>query len=272
MTYSMVFDTETTDLNKCFCYDVGYIIFADNTHEIIERKHFVIEQIWHNLPLFSTAYYTEKRPQYVTLMRRHDAIMSKWGYVMQEMIRDIRKYSITDAYAFNSDFDEKVFNFNCNWFKTNNPLDTVAIHDIWGYSSKFITNTNEYKIFCETYDRFTDTGNYHGNAETVYQFITNTPDFIEKHMGVFDSDIESEILFYCLDNGAKLATDYKVNRYLTRNILHSYKIIVNGAIIHEGDYVRKTIRNDEYRFTEQADNRLFLHLDVIHPTFSFNIL
>ena len=248
--YSMVFDTETTDLNKCFCYDVGYVIFNNDDFHIVERKHFVIEQIWHNLPLFSTAYYAEKRPQYITLMRQRKATMSKWGYVMREMSRDIKKYDITDAYAFNSDFDEKVFNFNCDWFKTNNPLDTVAIHDIWGYSSEFITNTEDYKNYCEEYSRFTDSGNYHGNAETVYQFITSNPDFVEKHMGVFDSDIEAEILKICIVRGASIATDYKPNRYLTRTTKRPYKITINGDVLYEGEYIKKSIRNDEYKFTE----------------------
>ena len=57
----VVFDTETTSLNKPFTYNIGYIILNEGG-SVLVKKDFVVEQIWHNLPLFSTAYYSEKRP------------------------------------------------------------------------------------------------------------------------------------------------------------------------------------------------------------------
>lgn len=248
--YSLVFDTETTDLSKCFCYDVGYLIFENDSGIVIERKHFIIEQVWHNLPLFQTAYYVNKRPLYIPLMRSRKATLEKWGYVMQEMIRDIKRYEITDAYAYNSDFDEKVFAYNCDWFKTQNPFDTVAIHDIWGYASEIITCQKDYQDFCEANMRFTESGNYSGNAETVYQFLTKSPAFTEQHMGVFDADIEAHILQECVKMGLDWGKDYKVVKILPRPIAHPYQISVNGTVIHTGEYVKKTIYKDNYRFTE----------------------
>ena len=177
--YSMIFDTETISVGKPFCYDVGYCIVDMDNYSVVEAKHFVVEQIWHNPALFATAYYAEKRDRYVKSMRSRKTIMDKWGYIMREMIKDIQHYEITDAYAYNSDFDDKVFNFNCDWYKTRNPFDNVAIHDIWGYASQFITNREDYRNFCEEHEAFTDRGNYRGNAETVYQFITNNDEFIE---------------------------------------------------------------------------------------------
>ena len=248
MAYIMVFDTETTDLAKCFCYDVGYCIIDTENQAIIERKHFVVEQVWHNLPLFESAYYKEKRPDYVQLMRAHKAFMLKWGHITQEMRRDIKGYNITDAYAYNSDFDDKVFTYNCDWFKTINPFDNVAIHDIWGYTSQYITNRSDYKIFCEQNQRFTDTGNYSGNAETVYQFITNNPSFIEKHMGLYDSEIEAAILLECFSRGAELNKDYKVIKILPRVQEKPFTIKVDNTIIYEGTYTKKYSRNDVYTF------------------------
>ena len=123
----MIFDTETTSLNKPFCYNVGYVIADTDTKEIVETKDFVAEQIWHNLALFSTAYYAEKRQLYVKDMRSRKTRMMKFGRICQEMIRDIKKYNIQMAFAYNSDFDERVFDFNCDWFKCINPFDTVEI-------------------------------------------------------------------------------------------------------------------------------------------------
>lgn len=249
--YSIVFDTETTDLSKCFCYDLGYLIFDTETGEVIVKKHFVIEQIWHNLELFQTAYYAEKRPLYINLMRAKKATLEKWGYVMQEMIRDIKKFEIAEAYAYNAAFDDSVFTFNCDWFKTQNPLDTLAIHDIWGYASEVVTQTEEYQLFCEKYGRFTESGNYSGKAETVYQFITNNPNFEEAHMGLFDSEIEFEILKYCVTKcGLDYGKDYKVVKILNRLTPHPYSIIVNGTVIHTGNYIKKSVYNGNFKFTE----------------------
>ena len=246
----LIFDTETTGLDKPFCYDVGYQIVDTDSTEILEAKHFVIEQVWHNLPLFESAYYKEKREKYVKLMRARLAILDKWGYVMREMYRDIKKYNITDAYAYNSDFDDKVFTYNCNWYKCNNPLESVAIHDIWGYASQFITNKDEYKIFCEVNQFFTDTGNYKGSAEVVYRYLTNNKDFEEEHIGLYDVEIETIILFHCCANcGAEWNMEYKVNRVLARPQEKPFTIKVNNEIIYEGEYVKKYVRKDCYNFT-----------------------
>ena len=247
MSY-LVFDTETTSLDRPFCYDLGYKIIKDD--EEVTRKHFVVEQVWHNLPLFESAYYKEKRPLYIQLMRSKKAVMDKWGYIMRAMYRDIKQYEVTDAYAYNSAFDDKVFTFNCDWFKCNNPLENIPIHDIWGYASEFITCAPEYKQFCENNELFTDSGNYSGSAENVYRFLMNDTDFNEEHMGAYDVDIETEILQYCLMNGAEEGADYKVVKILIRPQMKPYTIKINGQVVHQGMYCKKYVRNDTYNFTE----------------------
>ena len=215
---------------------------------IVDFKSCVVEQVWHNLPLFESAYYKEKRDKYVQMMRKHDAIMNKWGYIMRELKNDIRKYEVTAVYAYNSDFDDKVIKYNCDWFKCQNPLENVQVYDIWGYASQFVTNCEAYKQFCETHERFTDTGNYKGSAEVVYQYLTNDSEFIEEHMGLFDSEIESQILYLCIAKGAKWNTEYKVNKILARNAKKPFTIKIDGDTILEGEYVKKYVRNDVYNF------------------------
>lgn len=246
--YHIVFDTETTSLDKPFCYDFGYLIINSEDFSVVKECHYVVEQIWHNLPLFESAYYKEKRPLYISLMRSKKATMDKWGYIMRGLARDVKQYNITDAYAYNSDFDDKVMTFNCDWFKCNNPFETVAIHDIWGYASQFITLQDNYKAFCEDNQRFTDTGNYKSSAEVVYQYITNDPDFVEDHMGLLDGQIESHILNYCILNGAKWATDYKVQKILPRPKKVPFKVKINGTEVFNGEYYKKNVRNDVYSF------------------------
>lgn len=252
MTF-MVFDTETTGLDKPFCYDVGYNIINEKG-VTLDRKHFIVEQIWHNLPLFESAYYKEKRQSYVGLLRSRQAVLNKWGYIMTTIAHDIKKYDVQGAYAYNAGFDDKVFTFNCDWYRCNNPLESVPVFDIWGYASQFITCTDDYKKFCEENSFFTDTENYKATAETVYRYITGDVEFTESHMGAHDSDIESVILYYCVKTeGAKWNTFYKVNKVLPRNKRIPYSIKVNGDIIHTGVYYKKSVYNNVYSFTEVGD-------------------
>lgn len=244
----LVLDTETTGLDKPFCYDCSWVIMDSETGEIIDMKANVVEQVWHNLPLFESAYYKEKRQKYVAMMRKHDATMDKWGYIMRKLKQDIIKYEVTGVYAYNSDFDDKVIAYNCDWFKCNNPLDNVAVYDIWGYASEFITEKDEYRRFCEENQRFTDTGNYKGSAEVVYQFLSDDAEFIEEHMGLFDSLIEAEILFWTVKLGGQWNTAYKVNKILNRIVLKPFVIKVNGSVVYDGQYVKKYVRNDTYNF------------------------
>lgn len=226
----MVFDTETISVNKKFCYNVGYVI-TDSEYMLtpIVEKDFVVEQIWHNKPLFETAYYANKRDIYVRRMRGKTAKMMKFGRICQEMIRDIEKYDVQAAYAYNSSFDEQVFNFNCDWYKCNNPFDTLPIYDIRGFVHNSLIDEN-FKQFCEEHQRFTDSGNYSTTAETIYQYLSNKPEFEEEHTALSDSRIELEILFASWSEGyLDLLTEYPVKRSIPRNTKKWLTVRYNGT-------------------------------------------
>lgn len=211
----LIFDTETTGLDKPFCYNAGYIIVNDEG-AIVVKKEYVCEQVWHNPMLFTTAYYANKRPIYVNRMRARQITMKKFGYICQEMIRDIERYNVTMAFAFNSDFDEKVFDFNCEWFKCNNPFDNVEIKDIRGFVHHFLID-NEFKAFCEEHELFTECGNYSTTAETMYRYITDDNTFEEEHTALSDSIIEWEVLKKCIERGADTTENYKAYRSIKRD-------------------------------------------------------
>ena len=244
----MVFDTETISVDKRFCYNVGYVIFNTEERVILCKKEYIVQQCWHNLALFATAYYADKRPLYVSAMRGKRATMDKWGYIMRDMKRDIREHHVEYAYAYNSPFDDEVFAFNCDWYKTSNPLDTIPVLDIRGPVSEFITNTQDYCDFCETYRRLTDSGNYSGNAETVYQYITQDTEFIEAHTALADSEIEMEILTTCLDLGAEIGKEYKVASQIHRYPIEPLTIKIDGEVIYQGTYRKKYVRKGLYSF------------------------
>ena len=214
----MIFDTETVSLTKPFCYNIGYVIYDTKSSKTVVKKDFVIEQVWHNLSLFSTAYYAEKRPIYVKRMKARQTKMTKYGQVMRAMRADIKNYNVEIAYAYNSSFDEKVFNFNCEWYKVSNPFDTIPVIDIRPMVFNGICQTAPYKEFCETHQNFTEGGSYSTTAEAVYQFITQNADFIEEHTALKDSEIETEILIDCLHRGIDITKPQKCGISIPRKI------------------------------------------------------
>ena len=222
----MVFDTETTSLTKPFCYNIGYVIYDTEADTIKVAKDFVVEQVWHNEALFCSAYYANKRPLYVGRMKAKKTIMKKFGYITQEMCRDIENYNVSSAYAYNSPFDDKVFQFNCDWFKCINPFDNIPIFDIRGYVHNKIAFTVNFKAFCDNYEYYTEAGNYSTTAETLFRYITGNTDFEEEHTALSDSKIECKILKYCIDNGANYETEYKVYNSIPRE--HTTEVIIRN--------------------------------------------
>lgn len=247
----MVFDTETTNLEKPFCYNIGYVIYNTDDRQVIAKKDFVVEQVWHNPMLFTTAYYADKRELYVERMRARKVKMDKFGYITQQMCRDIKDFEIEHAFAYNSSFDERVFAFNCDWFKTINPFDNIAIHDIRGHVHKVIGWTDEFQAFCDANEYYTESGNYSTTAETLYRYLTENTEFVEEHTALADSEIECEILAYCVDMGCEWVTDYKVYRSITKNQIKQFEVIDAEGEKHIFEYTSKRKFNNDngLRFT-----------------------
>lgn len=221
----VIFDTETTNLEKPFCYNIGYKIVNTETDTTLLEKDYVVEQVWHNPMLFTTAYYADKRQLYVSRMKAKKTIMDKFGYICQTMIRDFKAYEIEIAFAYNSPFDIKVFDYNCEWFKCNNPFDNIAIFDIRGYVHKYIAFTKEYQDFCETNEYFTESGNYSTTAETLFRYIKQDTDFEEEHTALADSRIEWEILKFCMELGANITKPCKTYSSIPREKTKTLTII-----------------------------------------------
>lgn len=235
----VVFDTETVSLEKPFCYNIGYAIVEVESGKTLTKRDFVVEQVWHNPMLFITAYYADKRENYVKAMRSRKTILAKYGYICQTMIRDFAKFEVVGAYAYNSPFDDKVFTYNSDWFKCNNPFDNLPIFDIRGYAHQFMVDNN-FKAFCEKNGYLTETGNYSTTAETVYRYLTGNTDFIEDHTALSDSEIEAEILLECIKRGAAINTEYEVKRSIKREIEKT--LTINTKEGEEFKFPYKSIR------------------------------
>lgn len=239
-----VFDTETTSLDKPFCYNIGYVIINTDNWETLVKRSFVVEQVWHNLPLFVSAYYANKRPIYINDMKKRASVLDKYGYICQQMIRDFNAYNVERAFAYNAGFDEKVFNFNCDWYKCKNPFDNIPIVDIRGFVHNFLITT-EYKQFCDNNGFYTETGNYSTTAEIVYRFIKQDTEFMEDHTALEDSEIEAEILRFCIEVGAVITENYPILRSVVKDTERILHIQDTEQIDYYFNYRKITINKDK---------------------------
>jgi hypothetical protein len=247
----LVFDTETTNVNKPFCYNIGWVIYNTDTKEVLVKKDYVVEQVWHNPMLFVTAYYADKRAIYVNRLKGRRCVMDKFGYITRAMYRDIVEYGIEHAYAYNSKFDEGVFEYNCDWFKCINPLETVQVHDIRGYVHNKIAFTDTFQAYCDLHQLYTESGNYSTTAEDVYRFILQDEEFVEEHTALADSEIELAILCNCVEQGAEWNTDYKVYSSIPKNSVKELEIVDAEGNSHKFQYTtkRKLKEGEGFRLT-----------------------
>ena len=215
----LILDTETISTAKPFCYEIGFIIYNHTEKREIIKEDFIIKKVWENRELFATAYYTEKRPIYTSLLRQRKIAAKPIGYIMQYIKRLINKYDIHYIFAYNSPFDKRVIEFNCNWYKVQNPFENLKFIDIRGHAINFIIapQIQQFKNFCEKFELFADTNNYSTSAETLYKYITNNPLFTEAHQALNDCEIELDILLKALENThAELQTNYEFPHILKR--------------------------------------------------------
>lgn len=239
----LVFDTETTSLDKPFCYNLGYVIYDTDREMVLLKRDFVVEQVWHNRPLFESAYYADKRPQYVQGMRAHKIVMDKYGYIQRQMARDIREYNVEGAYAFNSSFDDRVFDFNAEYYHCNNALDNVPVFDIRGYAVNYLMD-DKYREFCDRNADVTNGGDrkfvtesdgYKTTAESFYCFLHDDIEFNEAHTALSDSEIELEVLKACIEKGAMWNDNLPTAKSYPRGTVKPFKVKHKGEIVLEGE-------------------------------------
>lgn len=191
----IVLDTETLGLTNPSVYDLGYVI-ADLDGNIIKTRDYITREIYDDIELFNSAYYSNKRPIYEQRLADGYCKKMKWSYILRILKRDMKKYGVDGIYAYNSRFDTRAIAKTCEIFGTRNPT-ADGILDIWkGMTDPHITQTEAYQEFCRVNGFMTKhkKPRCQAKAETVYRFLTGQTDYEEQHTALEDSKIELEIL------------------------------------------------------------------------------
>ena len=87
---------------KPLIYDLAWVI-AHRDGTIVEKKQFLITETFAVPSVFNTAYYKEKRPLYLEMIRKGEIAVLPWEAVMEEFIADLE--TVDYVGAFNSMFD-----------------------------------------------------------------------------------------------------------------------------------------------------------------------
>lgn len=212
-------------------YDIGWTI-CDRKGEISDKKQFLIAETFAVPSVFNTAYYAEKRPIYLEMLRRGEITIKPWQEVVEILIEDMNK--VDSVGAFNSMFDfkkaipftdlyvsklyspdyfqwEKVQRSICNHIVSEKPrkneenefeTDVFRFHgvdyslfDLWGLSVEYLLNNVSYKKECLNHGLLTNSGLYFKtSAESTFQFLCDKYDFVESHTALDDATIETFIL------------------------------------------------------------------------------
>ena len=215
---------------KPLIYDIGWTI-TNRKGDILESKQFLIAETFAVPSVFNTAYYAEKRPIYLEMLKKNETSIKPWNEVMDVLIADM---AIVDGVgAFNSMFDfKKAIPFTELYIRElysptyyqweqiqrrsaariadgerNQPNPDFEaeifrfrgkeypLFDMWGLATTHLLNNSTYKNKCLEHSMLTNSGTFFKtSAESTFRYLCDKYDFMESHTALDDAIIESFIL------------------------------------------------------------------------------
>lgn len=244
----MVLDTETATLPfanelaktakqkqkiaiaKPLVYDIGWQII-DRSGNVYSRHNYLISEIFSVPSVFNTAYYKDKKPIYLEMLKNGNITLLDWNSVMEILEEDLKRADFVGAYnsmfdykkaiPFTEQYIEKLYSpdyyaweykqrktcermltdvkppKNDNWDGDNFNFrgNDYPLFDLWGIACETLINTKAYKCKCLEMSMITASGQFFKtSAETTFRHICEKYDFIESHTALDDALIESQIL------------------------------------------------------------------------------
>ena len=217
--YVLVIDIETANITEnAIAYDIGFAV-ADKKGRVYDTYSYMVKEMFqYYQDLLSTAYYSQKLPQYYTDWHNGKREMSSI-YDVRRKIRELMKvYNIDDVFAYNCNFDKNGLNNTvryltksyCRWFF---PYGT-KFHCIWHMACQVLFTQKTFQRMATENNWKSASGNFLTSAEVAYNYLHNLTDFEESHTGLEDVLIECEIMAKCFRQHKKM--DTSINRFCWR--------------------------------------------------------
>ena len=228
---------QTISITKPLVYDIGWTI-SDRNGNIIKRENYLIQETFFVPNIFNTAYYKDKRPQYMKLYSEGKIKAATWNEVIEILLADLETVNFVTAYNACFDFKKAIpfteryiyhlYSENYNkweeWQKkrcidilengnhTKNEKYLVPVFelrgneypliDIWALACDRLLNTNKYRKYCCDNNFFTDSKKFFKtSAEVSYRYLMKDNEFVESHTALSDAEIETFILAKALKRG-----------------------------------------------------------------------
>ena len=222
---------------KPLVYDIGWII-SDRQGNIIKKENYLVQETFFVPQVFNTAYYRDKRPQYMEMFGKREIEALPWNNIIEILLQDCRNVDFVCAYNATFDFKKAIpfteryikalySNYYQKWenrqiesckqivngynnAKNEKYLEPIfelrneefPIVDLWGLACQRLINNRRYKEYCLKNDLLTQSGLYFkSSAETSFQYLAREYNFVESHTALDDALIETKILAKALQKG-----------------------------------------------------------------------
>lgn len=203
--YFMVVDVETTNgFKKPLVYDVGFAI-CDKKGHIFEKHSYIVDEIFNNKSLMSTAYYKEKVPRYLKGIEEGVFTVKSFTEIRDILNDCIERWNVTVISAYNLNFDANALGTTAKHLLKINKFLThrVEMLDIWSFACEVLFRQRTFHKVAVEEEWVSEAGNLRTSAEIAHRYITGTHEFEEEHTGLEDVLIEVEILAKCFAQNKK---------------------------------------------------------------------
>lgn len=219
--YVMVIDTETANgLEMPLPYDFGGLVLNTQTGEVVRTFSFVCAEVFLDKQLMTSAYYSEKVPQYWEQIKTGERQLKKLLNIRKAVHELLDKFGIKRVFAYNMGFDRRSSNNDCRtytdfvkWFFPYG----VELLDIWHATCASLLNTKKFCNWATENGFVSEKGNIQTSAEVAYRYLTNDPTFKEEHKGLEDCQIEAALLMNCVKRKVKMEY-YQINTACWRKV------------------------------------------------------
>ena len=150
------------------------------------------------LPYVLNDDYAKKNlPLYYEMLRNGTAtLIDTQEHAIEVVNSTLEFYNVNVMTAFNSGFD---------YCKTMcaELLEGREFIDLWLMALECICQKAGYRKFCAESGRYNNKGSCRTNAESVFAYLTDNPNYREEHTALEDSKIEFEIFNACIKSHKK---------------------------------------------------------------------
>ena len=191
---------------KPLVYDIGWVI-SDRNGNIIKKENFLVQETFFVPSVFNTAYYKDKRPIYMEMLKNGEISVKCWDEIVEILLTDLRQCDLATAYNAAFDFKKAIpftelyinklyspdfhdwldyqnylIDRAANGFRnqrtaSSKPADeneifrfrggVYPLFDIWALACEHIMDSDEYRDFAFDEGLLTDSGKYYKTSAEV---------------------------------------------------------------------------------------------------------